>query len=253
MSNKGPAREKPVPIWKSIADVLQNEIGDGIYKPGAKLPTESEFVKRFKVNRHTIRHALLSLKDNGTLFSKQGSGVYVATRPAKYEIGRRVRFHQSLDQEGQKAHKTTLRIDTRIATNDEANALGIKLNSQVHIHEGLAFIDDVPVAHFISAFPAKRFPDLPAHMIEQNSVTKVFEAAGIKDYFRKQTRLTAVLCNAVIAVHLNLKPGAPLLRSISLNSDLNGEIIEYGQTWFSGNNIELVINEDENTPHATGS
>lgn len=242
MSNKDLAREKPVPIWKSIADVLQNEIGDGIYKPGTKLPTESEFVKRFKVNRHTIRHALTSLRDSGILFSKQGSGVFVAIRPTKYEIGRRVRFHQSLDQEGQKAHKTTLRIDTRIATTTEANALGIKLNSKVHIHEGLAFIDDVPVAHFISAFPAARFPDLPAQMIEMNSVTKVFEAAGVNDYVRKQTRLTAVLCNSMVAVHLNLKSGAPLLRSISLNADFQGNIIEYGQTWFSGNNIELVIN-----------
>lgn len=235
---------KSKPVWKTIAEIIQAEIADGIHKPSKKLPTEAVFVERFKVNRHTVRHALSSLSDDGIVFSKQGSGVFVAAAPAKYEIGKRVRFHQSIDGEGHKAKKETLHVETRVATKEEAQALKIKNNDLVHIHEGIAYIDDQPAAHFISAYPAKKLPNLLNKLIETGSVTSALSVCGIDDYFRMETKLTAVLCNATTALHLNLKSGAPLLRSLALNCDTNGEIIEYGRTWFSGNNIELVFKNE---------
>lgn len=241
MIEKSPKGRKSKAVWKTIAEIIQTDIADGIYKPSEKLPTEAEFVERFKVNRHTVRHALSSLSEEGIVFSKQGSGVFVSANPATYEIGKRVRFHQSIDGEGYKARKQTLHFETRLATKEEAKALNIKSDSLVHIHEAIAFIDDKPAAHSISAYPASRLPNLLNKLVETNSVTNAMKSCGIKDYYRMETRLTAVLSNATTALHLNLKPGAPLLRSLALNCDTKGEIIEYGRTWFSGNNIELVI------------
>ncbi|NVK60473.1 MAG: GntR family transcriptional regulator, partial [Rhodobacteraceae bacterium] len=43
------------PIWKSIAEELEGEIGRGLYRAGDKLPTEAELSSRFGVNRHTAR------------------------------------------------------------------------------------------------------------------------------------------------------------------------------------------------------
>lgn len=235
---------KTKPVWKTIAEIIQAEIADGIHKPSEKLPTEAAFVERFKVNRHTVRHALSSLSEDGIVFSKQGSGVFVSSAPAKYEIGKRVRFHQSIDGEGHRAKKQTLHVETRIATKEEVQALKLQSKDLVHIHEGIAFIDDQPAAHFISAYPAKKLPNLLNKLVETGSVTSALSVCGIEDYFRKETKLTAVLCNATTALHLNLKSGAPLLRSLALNCDANGEIIEYGRTWFSGNNIELVVKNE---------
>ncbi|MEW7009257.1 MULTISPECIES: phosphonate metabolism transcriptional regulator PhnF [unclassified Lentilitoribacter] len=247
MSRSGTNNRKSKPVWKTIAEIIQTEITDGIHKPGEKLPTEAAFVERFNVNRHTIRHALSSLNEDGIVFSKQGSGVFVSTAPAKYEIGKRVRFHQSIDGEGHKAKKETLHVETRPATKEEAQALKISTTDLVHIHEGIAFIDDQPAAHFISAYPAKKLPNLLNKLVETGSVTSAMSVCGINDYFRIETRLTAVLCNATTAIHLNLKSGAPLLRSLALNCDTNGQIIEYGRTWFSGNNIELIFKNEANS------
>lgn len=244
MAKNSAAHRKSKPVWKTIAEIIQAEIADGIHKPSEKLPTEAAFVERFKVNRHTVRHALSSLSEDGVVFSKQGSGVFVSFAPAKYEIGKRVRFHQSIDGEGHKAKKKTLHVETRIATKEEAQALNIRSSDLVHIHEGIAFIDDQPAAHFISAYPAKKLPNLINKLVETGSVTSALSVCGIDDYFRIETRLTAVLCNATTAIHLNLKSGAPLLRSLALNSDTEGEIIEYGRTWFSGNNIELIFKNE---------
>lgn len=245
MTEKSAKSKKTKAVWKTIAEIIRADIADGIYKPSKKLPTEAEFVERFKVNRHTVRHALSSLSEDGIVYSKQGSGVFVSTSPAKYEIGKRVRFHQYIDGEGHKAKKQTLHFQTRVATKEEAKALRIKTNELVHIHEAIAFINDEPAAHSISAYPASKLPNLLNKLVETNSVTAAMKSCGIKDYYRMETRLTAVLSNATTALHLNLKSGAPLLRSLALNCDPDGSIIEYGRTWFSGNNIELVINNTD--------
>jgi GntR family phosphonate transport system transcriptional regulator len=245
VTEKSAKSKKTKAVWKTIAEIIRADIADGIYKPSEKLPTEAEFVERFKVNRHTVRHALSSLSEDGIVYSKQGSGVFVSTSPAKYEIGKRVRFHQYIDGEGHKAKKQTLHFETRVATKEEAKALGIKTGELVHIHEAIAFINDEPAAHSISAYPASKLPNLLNKLVETNSVTAALKSCGIKDYYRMETRLTAVLSNATTALHLNLKSGAPLLRSLALNCDPDGNIIEYGRTWFSGNNIELVINNTD--------
>lgn len=237
-------KQKGTPIWKSIADILRSEIGEGIYRPNTKLPTEAELVDRFKVNRHTIRHSLSSLIEDGIVYSRQGSGAFVSPSPARYEIGQRVRFHQSIDNDGHQAAKKTLRIETRPATKDEAKNLKISRNALVHIYEGIGYVDDQPSAHFLSAYPAKTLPNFRDALTQYSSITKVFELCGIEDYMRAETRLTAVLANATTAMHLNLKSGAPLLRAHAINCDLNGKIIEYGRTWFSGNNIEMVIKNE---------
>ncbi|MGR3699971.1 MAG: UTRA domain-containing protein, partial [Roseovarius sp.] len=45
------------------------------------------------------------------------------------------------------------------------------------------------------------------------------------------------------AVHLNLSPGAPILRTLAVNVDPEGRPIEYGRTWFAGDRITLTLAE----------
>ena len=111
------------PIWRSIADSLQSEIAQGLYPPGAKLPTEAELALRFGVNRHTVRHALGVLAETGLVYARRGSGVFVASRPTDYPLGRRVRFTQNIRDSGRTPSRRITRLETRPATAAEAEAL----------------------------------------------------------------------------------------------------------------------------------
>ena len=84
------------PIWKAIAETLSEEIAEGAYLPGTKLPTEAALSQRFGVNRHTVRHALASMAEDGLVRSRRGAGVFVTARPTEYPLGKRVRFSQNL-------------------------------------------------------------------------------------------------------------------------------------------------------------
>jgi hypothetical protein len=48
--------------------------------------------------------------------------------------------------------------------------------------------------------------------------------AGVPDYVRVSTRLTAVAAPELIAHRLEIEPGAPLLRADSVNADPDGRV-----------------------------
>lgn len=67
---------------KSLADMvagqLKQQIAEGVYKIGDKLPTEPELMKTFKVGRSSIREAVKLLVNMGVVQVRQGSGTFVA-------------------------------------------------------------------------------------------------------------------------------------------------------------------------------
>lgn len=69
-----------VPVYIQIHDQLKHEIEKGVWKIGARLPSERELSLRFGVSRMTLRQAIQTLSDEGILERKIGSGTYVASK-----------------------------------------------------------------------------------------------------------------------------------------------------------------------------
>ncbi len=232
------------PVWSVISAALKAEIGAGSYAPGAKLPTEAELAHRFGVNRHTVRHALAALADSGLVQSRRGSGVFVTSVPTDYPLGRRVRFHQNVLASGRTPSRRLLRHETRPATLAEAEALALPPLSPVHVVEGISLADKRPLGLFRSVLPADRFADFPQAMARLGSITAALAEAGVADYTRASTRLTAKVADAVQAGHLQVPQGAPLLRSVTVNVDVTGRPVEFGTTWFVGDRVTLTVFPD---------
>jgi GntR family phosphonate transport system transcriptional regulator len=230
-------------IWTSISTALTNDIAEGRYAPGDKLPTEAALSARFGVNRHTVRRALAAMAEDGLVHARRGAGVFVTLTPTDYPIGRRVRFHQNLTAAGRAPAKQILALETRAADAREAEALALQLGDAVHVYDGLSLADGQPIALFRSVFPAARFPNLCETIAETKSVTATLKRYGIADYTRASTRLTAKLANANQALHLRISEGAPILRSVGVNIDPNGNPIEFGHTWFAGDRVTLTVND----------
>jgi GntR family phosphonate transport system transcriptional regulator len=237
-------KDKPAPLWRSIHDSLRDDIAAGRYAPGDRLPTEASLAARFGVNRHTVRRALATLSEAGTIRTRRGAGAFVAHRPADYPLGRRVRFHEALRAAGRLPAKEILAIETRSADAGEAAALGLDPGAPVHVCDGISQADGVPVALFRTCFPAARLPGLPEALARLRSVTAALREAGIADYTRASTRLTATAASPTQAAQLALVPGAPLLRTVSVSVGPDGTPVEYGRTWFAGDRITLTLAGD---------
>jgi GntR family phosphonate transport system transcriptional regulator len=232
------------PIWKSIALALTADIAEGRYATGDKLPTEAQLAAKYGVNRHTVRRALAEMSDQGLIHTRRGAGVFVASKPTDYPIGRRVRFHQNISRGGQTPAKVVLHVETRACDAREAEALELDRGDMVHVYDGLSLADQQPIALFQSVFPAERMPDLPKALKEETSVTTALRRCGITDYTRRSTRITAKHANATQALHLRIAEGAPILRTVGVNVDGEGIPVEYGRTWFAGDRVTLTVGED---------
>lgn len=229
------------PLWRSIATTLGAEIAGGSYHPGDRLPTEAVLSARFGVNRHTVRHAIAHLAEQGLVHSRRGAGVFVHAAPTEYPLGRRVRFHQNLAASGRSPSRRLLLIDTRRATATEAEALRLPAGASVHVYEGLSLSDGVPMGLFRSVFPAARFPGLRDRLAQTLSVTAALAAEGLEDYTRASTKITAKTARGTRAALLHLPEGAPLLRTVAVNVDGGGVPVEFGTSWFAGDRVTLVV------------
>ena len=229
------------PIWKAIAETLLSDLAEGRYSPGDKLPTEAALADRFGVNRHTVRHGISALVEEGLIRTRRGAGAFVAAAPTDYPIGKRVRFHENLIAAGRRPEKRVLALDERAATMGEAKALQIEAGDPVCAYHGLSLADGQPIAVFESLFPLKRLSGITAALQDTSSVTEALSRAGVADYIRASTRLTAVRATATQALLLQVAEGDPLLKSSGVNIGELGQPVEYGRTWFAGDRVTLTL------------
>lgn len=240
------AMPQRTPVWLSIAESLRRSIADGHYVEGSKLPTEAALSERFAVNRHTVRHAISHLADEGLVHSRRGSGVFVLARPMDYPLSRRVRFHQNLLAAGRMPDKTMLSVEVRAANEDDARRLKVGPGDPIAVSHSLSFADRTPVALAESRFPEARLPGLAEALRAESSITRALEKVGVRDYTRVSTRLTATAANATQALHLRLREGAPLLLTEALSRDQEGLPVEHGQTWFASERITITLDHASN-------
>lgn len=234
---------KRTPIWQSIAGALREDLAEGRYSAGDRLPTEAALAERFGVNRHTVRHAMRHLVDDGLVRTRRGAGAFVAAIPTDYPIGKRVRFHENLKAAGHLPEKRVLNIEDRAATAGEARALGLATGARLCAYHGVSLSDGQPIAVFESLFPTERLPGIDAALARSGGVTEALRQIGVQDYTRASTRLTAVLATATQALHLHLREGDPVLRSTSVNVDPSGTPLEYGRTYFAGDRVTLTLED----------
>ncbi|TFD94381.1 PLP-dependent aminotransferase family protein [Jeotgalibacillus sp. R-1-5s-1] len=74
-----PDRASGTPLSKQIQGWITDQIRQGVWPSGTRLPTQRKLAEQLKVNRSTIVQVLDELKAEGFLTSKVGSGVYVSS------------------------------------------------------------------------------------------------------------------------------------------------------------------------------
>ncbi len=72
------AREIGRRLPAELASVLERDIREGKFAPGAKLPTESALAEQFAVSRPAVREAIAQLRSAGLVHTRQGAGTFVA-------------------------------------------------------------------------------------------------------------------------------------------------------------------------------
>ncbi|WP_280460892.1 GntR family transcriptional regulator [Nocardia carnea] len=75
--------EDPRPPRRQLADILRAAILTGKLRAGEKIPSGPELAERYGVSKVTAQQAVAELRNEGLVFSRQGSGVFVRERTQK--------------------------------------------------------------------------------------------------------------------------------------------------------------------------
>jgi len=67
-----------IKLYEEVANHIQERIRSEQWRAGQRLPAEADLAKEFDVSRSTVREAVRSLQLAGILYSKAGSGTFVA-------------------------------------------------------------------------------------------------------------------------------------------------------------------------------
>ena len=67
------------PVYRQIMDQIRLMIASGRLKPGEELPTVRGLAQSLIINPNTVARAYRELEQVGVLYTRQGSGTFVAT------------------------------------------------------------------------------------------------------------------------------------------------------------------------------
>lgn len=233
------------PLYLRIAQELRQNIVEGVYKAGEQVPTEATLAERFSVNRHTLRRAISLLASEGLLRVDQGRGTFVAdmapVAAVRYPIGDRVRFSETLREQGMEPRYETLRAITLPANSRIAAKTEVTSGETVALLERLGLADNRPLKVASSYFPLSRFPDILDRLREISSISRVFADIYGCDHRRRSTVVTAQTVSSDDARLLGVAYNSPVLVAEAINTDEQGSVIEYGVTRFRADRTELVI------------
>ncbi|WP_455541836.1 FadR/GntR family transcriptional regulator [Intestinibacter sp.] len=70
-------------VYEQVIEQIQNNIMNGTFKKGDKLPSERELSETMKVSRTSIREALRVLETMGVIESRQGEGNFICSNIEK--------------------------------------------------------------------------------------------------------------------------------------------------------------------------
>ncbi|OLT12057.1 hypothetical protein BJF78_25175 [Pseudonocardia sp. CNS-139] len=220
------------PLYRAIANQLQDRINAGEWVPGERMPTEAVLVAEFGVNRLTVRQALAQLRAAGVVDIRQGSGTFVANPPPVLEItvdpGRQV-------DEGS-VHATVQSVVSDVTE----TVLGEEPDPSPAAAKHLA-IDPADVKRLDTLVEAggdpfavssywldrRRFPDLAARWVGDAALHGVLrEAYGITLFYSWRA-FSAAAAGPVEVEQLGGLAGAPLIVRDGVSVDSDGRPVYY--------------------------
>lgn len=237
-------RRSGVSVWRKIADSLTTEIRDRVYAETGRLPGEVELSARFGVNRHTLRQAVAALQTDGIVRVEPGRGMFVQHELLDYALSRRTRFSENLRRQGLLPSKQLLAAHEMPAPPRAAIELKLDKGAAVLMVETLDEANDSPIGLATAYYPALRFSGLQEMLSQGTHTTEILKHFGVQDYVRTMSRITTQMPSDETARLLKQPTNRPLLCVESVDVDMEGVPIKYGETVFCGDRVQLVVDAE---------
>ncbi|MBT5265963.1 MAG: GntR family transcriptional regulator [Rhodospirillaceae bacterium] len=240
-SEGGVSRQHRSPLYHQILLVLRQQIEDGLYRTGDRLPGEFELASRFDVSRITVKRALNELVRLGLVKREQGRGTTVTARsaPLSFRATASGRIENLRDM-GLETQARLLAFDYVSATANVAEALEIQIGETVQRAVRVRSIGGEPFSYLISFVPERIGRSYEAGDLDASPLLSLIEATGAV-VARAHQSITATLADTEMASELKIDIGAPLLIIRRVVFDADDIPVEYLEANYRPNRYEMSM------------
>jgi|LXNH01.1.fsa_nt_gb GntR family phosphonate transport system transcriptional regulator len=232
---------KPLSTWQVIAQDIEREIKAHRLSPGDRLPTEMELARKFMVNRHTVRRALLDLQAKQVVQTTQGRGTFVRAKSVTYRLDEASQFTENLLAQNRVPSVETRIASIKRATPKIAEALEIEEGADVSFLERIGFADDEPIGISNHYFSYERFPPFLRLYQLRQSVTKTLNELGSGKYKRARTVISSRLPTGQESKLLNVPKHVPMLVTEGIDANLFGCPIGFVESRVASDRVVLEL------------
>lgn len=137
--------------YQIVFDYFTDQIYNGTFKIGSRLPPEREIAEQLGVSRNSTREAIRMLEMMGFVESLQGSGNYIRCKPQRcitQALNMTMALHETNFEDLLRTYQTlgreTLRLAVSVATEEDLNQLDDQISQmeQAEDLEELLELDD---------------------------------------------------------------------------------------------------------------
>lgn len=209
-----PDARSETPLYLQLARKLTAAIRSGTWKPGDALPSERRLSDALHVSRITSRKALALLVQDGLIRRVHGAGTFIAIQTGEGTsrqptVSRTTQCHVIGDAD---SHWLSRAI--RVTSADEVAQLGLSPGDEVADMQWLHCDGGVATSLEISIVPAELIRD--SHALSGVSM-HAFRVQFSVPVERQLQRYAAINAPHPIATHLQIEPGAAVLRITRLS------------------------------------
>lgn len=241
-----------LPAYARIEQWLMQVIGRGELVPGDRLPGEEQLAARLGVSRMTLRQALASLENLGTVVRKQGrlGGTFVSEAKIECDLTGLAGFTEQMRRANVRAGARLVSSTTQPADQQVARALSLERGGAVHEIIRVRTANREPLALERAYFPAAVFPDLLSHGLTGSIYKLLTRDYGHRPHVANES-LEPVIPSADEAKLLGVDGSIPLMLIERTAFTAAGLAIEYARDLFRSERVRISLRTGIDTTRTT--
>jgi GntR family transcriptional regulator len=234
-------RDLATPLYHQIRDLLLDEIQNGGFSPGERIPSEADLEAKYKVSRITVRQAIQSLVQEGLLYRQQGRGTFVARPKVRHSLNTLTSFSRQMLDRGMTPSTKLIESEIVAARGLVQEALAVPDGTLVTKLRRLRLADEEVMGIQTAYIPVSLCPELADLIGDNISLYDLLRRKYDLRPVRAIENYTAVLLEPYEARLLDQKQRQPALAAERITYLADNRALEYVTSILRADRYTLTV------------
>ena len=235
-------KDRAVPLYYQLENILREKINLGEYKIGGSFPTEEQLVHSYKVSRITVRQALLALEKDRLITRKRGVGSLVLDTKKRLGPIKLTGMVEDILDWGVKTKAKIIDSGYVYPPKRVADILNLDENTKVLRIERIRLVKACPISYSVNYIPPELGKKIEIKDLSFKPLLNVLEEKCKVEIERGSQIIEATIADSRIASLLRVMTGAPLLKIERVVFDKRDKPVEYISVLYRSDKYYFSVN-----------